>query len=168
MDLTITKNTIAVFLVTFFSQILADWATWYLISLSFVLGDLVMGIHAARYRGERIRFSKAGRRTIAKMIEYLCLTLITIIVANICDVEWVKPAVFYLIFAFEGSSILSNFFAARGYDLQLNLFSILGKIFSKRFGITDLAGLITLTKHESEDDDNETQRIYKFKDPSGR
>ena len=41
-----------------------------------VLVDLRFGIEAAKFRKEKIRKSRAGRRTINKMVDYLCWILL--------------------------------------------------------------------------------------------
>ena len=46
---------------------------WFmLLALILIIVDLRFGIAASKKRGERIRFSRAGRRTINKMVDYLC------------------------------------------------------------------------------------------------
>ena len=50
---------------------------WFLLAaLALVLADLKFGIDAARYRGEVIRKSRAVRRSINKVIDYICWILV--------------------------------------------------------------------------------------------
>ena len=50
---------------------------WFLLAaLALVLADLKFGIDAARHRGEVIRKSRAVRRSINKVIDYLCWILV--------------------------------------------------------------------------------------------
>ena len=45
---------------------------WAIVAFALILGDLRFGICAARKRGEKIRGSRAVRRTINKMVDYIC------------------------------------------------------------------------------------------------
>lgn len=46
------------------------------LSLALILGDLWFGVSAARKRGEKIRLSRAGRRTLNKAVDYLTYLLL--------------------------------------------------------------------------------------------
>ncbi len=57
-------------------MVLADFyghlAPWLLLGMVLVFVDLRFGVLAARVRGEEIRPSRAWRRTLNKMVDYLC------------------------------------------------------------------------------------------------
>lgn len=68
---TVTKNVFTVALtavVDFYYPL-----RWFLLAaLILIIADLRFGILAARKRGEKIRISKAGRRSFNKAMDYLC------------------------------------------------------------------------------------------------
>lgn len=47
-----------------------------ILAVALILCDLWWGISASRYRGERIRLSRAGRRTFNKLVDYLTYLLL--------------------------------------------------------------------------------------------
>ena len=98
------------------------WDLRWLIFLSFILVivDLRFGIKAAIARGEEIRRSKAGRRTFAKFIDYLCyLVLGGLLGKAIAEPFGVNAMIVAAICIgiaclFEVDSILQNICQSRG------------------------------------------------------
>lgn len=119
------------------SGMLSSWLTifiesiepvkWFLLAaLSLILADAKFGIEAARKRGERIRKSRAIRRTINKMIDYICW----ILVANSVGAAFGTPIgipiipaiVLFVIYGCEINSCFNNYFEARGSKFRINIF----------------------------------------------
>lgn len=119
------------------SGMLASWLTifiesiepvkWFLIAaLCLILGDAKFGVEAAKKRGERIRKSRAIRRTINKMIDYICW----ILVANSVGAAFGTPfgipiipaIVLFVIYGCEINSCFNNYFEARGSKFRINIF----------------------------------------------
>lgn len=119
------------------SGMLASWLTifiesiepvkWFLLAaLCLILADAKFGIEAARKRGERIRKSRAIRRTINKMIDYICW----ILVANSVGAAFGTPfgipiipaIVLFVIYGCEINSCFNNYFEARGSKFRINIF----------------------------------------------
>jgi uncharacterized membrane protein YfcA len=96
-----------------------------------VLADLRFGIRAARYRGEKIRVSRAGRRTINKLVDYTCW----IFMAGAIDKAFgapfgipILPALTMLaVYGFEVNSCFHNYFEAKGKDVKIDFFGIFRK-----------------------------------------
>lgn len=118
---TVTKNvfTVALTVVVDFYYPLR----WFLLAaLILIIADLRFGILAARKRGEKIRISKAGRRSFNKAMDYLCW----ISIADVLGVTFghhfaipILPAIVLLaVFAFEINSIFDNYFEYRGIKLK--------------------------------------------------
>lgn len=64
-------------------------APWLLLGVVLVFVDLRFGVLAAKKRGERIRTSRAWRRTINKMVDYLCwVTLAERVFPDVRGVAW--------------------------------------------------------------------------------
>ena len=99
-----------------------------------IVCDLFFGCEAARKRGERVRISRAVRRTVNKMCEYLCWVMLGITISIGFAADWLKYLIFAIIYGNELSSCLSNYFAAKGKRITFNVFSLLGR----RLGIDEL------------------------------
>ena len=87
-------------------------------ALVLVVLDLVYGIKAARYRGERVRFSTAIRRTTTKVFSYICWIILASTLAVAFGHTWLEWVVLGLVFANEFASIISNFLETKGLEVN--------------------------------------------------
>ena len=108
----------------------AHLAPWLLLGMVLVLTDLRYGILAAKTRGETIRTSRAMRRTINKMVDYLCW----VTVAEVCSRTFgvtigvpVSLAVLFIIYGIELSSCVNNYLEYKGTKKRFNFFKLIGK-----------------------------------------
>lgn len=113
-----------------------------------VLVDLNFGIAAAKRRRkeaiiagrdyEHVRFSRAGRRTLNKITDYICwVTLAGLFgqtFGHILGIPALAAIILLVIYVLELSSVFSNFFEARGINKKVNLW----KFFSKKLDIIDV------------------------------
>ncbi len=100
---------------------------WFLLAaLALVLADLKFGIDAARHRGEVIRKSRAMRRSINKVIDYLCWILVATSFGQAFGTPFgipVLPAVVLLVvYGCEINSCFNNYFEAHGSRMRINIF----------------------------------------------
>lgn len=100
---------------------------WFLLAaLALVLADLKFGIDAARHRGEVIRKSRAVRRSINKVIDYLCWILVATSFGQAFGTPFgipVLPAVVLLVvYGCEINSCFNNYFEAHGSRMRINIF----------------------------------------------
>ena len=58
------------------TQILYDLRRMILLAIILILSDLWFGISASRVQGIAIRKSRAGRRTLNKLVDYICYILL--------------------------------------------------------------------------------------------
>ena len=58
------------------TQILYDLRWMILLAIILILSDLWFGISASRVQGIAIRKSRAGRRTLNKLVDYICYILL--------------------------------------------------------------------------------------------
>lgn len=105
---------------------------WFmLLGIILILADLRFGITAAKKRGERIRFSRAGRRTINKIVDYLCWILLAGAMGKTFGMSFDLPilpaAVLLVIYGFEINSCYGNYFEAHGKKVKVNIFKYLSK-----------------------------------------
>lgn len=100
---------------------------WFLLAaLALVLADLKFGIDAARHRGEIIRKSRAVRRSINKVIDYICWILVATSFGQAFGTPFgipVLPAIVLLVvYGCEINSCFNNYFEAHGSRLRINIF----------------------------------------------
>lgn len=135
------RNTIAAMTATLMSEFMDFVAPlkWFmLLALILILADLRFGIEAAKKRGEIIRLSRAGRRTINKMVDYLCWVLLAGAIGKAFAIPFDMPilpaAVLLVIYGFEINSCYGNYFESRGKKIKINIF----KFFSKKADIIEI------------------------------
>ena len=100
---------------------------WFLLAaLALVLADLKFGIDAARHRGETIRKSRAIRRSINKVIDYICWILVATSFGEAFGTPFgipVLPAIVLLVvYGCEINSCFNNYFEAHGSRLRIDIF----------------------------------------------
>lgn len=134
MTETVVQTSTTAILTSIFYQALADSIIWLVIAAVAIVCDLFFGCEAAKRRGERVRLSRAVRRTGNKACEYLCWVMLSITFSIGFAAEWLKYAIFAIIYGNELSSCLSNYFAAKGKHISFNIFALLGR----RLGLEEL------------------------------
>lgn len=116
-------------------MVLADFyghlAPWLLLGMVLVLVDLRFGLLAAKARKEQIRPSRAWRRTLNKMVDYLCWVTL----AEVCSrtfgvsigVPVVSMAMLFIIYGIELNSCVNNYLEYKGIKKKWNFFRLVGK-----------------------------------------
>lgn len=136
------RNTIGAMMATVFMSGFMDFIEplkWFLLlGLILIFADLRFGIAAAKKRGEKIRISRAGRRTINKIVDYLCWILVAGAMGKAFGIPFnipVLPAITLLVVCgLEINSVFMNYFEARGKKVKVNIF----KYFAKKTDIIDV------------------------------
>jgi predicted branched-subunit amino acid permease len=113
------------------SNFYSHLAPWLLFGMVLVLVDLRFGILAAKSRKEEIRLSRMLRRTINKMIDYLCW----VTVAEFCSRTFgivigfpiVSMATLFVIYGIELNSCVNNYLEYKGIKKKWNFFRLVGK-----------------------------------------
>lgn len=134
------RNTIGALMATLMSGFMdfIEPLRWFmLLALILIIADLRFGISAAKKRGEQIRFSRAGRRTINKTVDYLCWILLAGAIGKAFgipfDIPILPASVLLVIYGFEINSCYGNYFEAHGKKVKINIF----KYFSKKADIIE-------------------------------
>lgn len=103
-----------------------------------ILADLRFGVRAAKRRGEKVRFSRAIRRTGNKMVDYTAWILLAGAFGkafhSFYASEYLPHLALIVVFGTELNSCFSNFFEASGKQLKINIF----KLFSKDKNIIEI------------------------------
>lgn len=102
-----------------------------------IIVDLRFGVAAATKRGESVRFSRAIRRTINKIVDYSCWILLAGVVGEAFGEPFNIPLlpliILLVIFGCEINSCYSNYFESRGKSVKVNVF----KLFAKKMDIIE-------------------------------
>ncbi len=104
-------------------------ANWLLLGAGLVLLDLRFGIKAARRRGETIRTSRAWRRTINKVVDYLGWVAVAEMMSRTFGVSLGEPVVslgaLFIVFGIEISSCANNYFEYKGLPWRIDIWKLL-------------------------------------------
>ena len=135
------RNTISATVTVFMSGFMdfIEPLKWFLLlGLMLILADLRFGIAAAKKRGEKIRISRAGRRSINKMVDYLCWILLAGAIGKAFggpfDIPVLPAVILLVVCGLEINSVFMNYFEARGKKVKVNIF----KYFAKKTDIIDV------------------------------
>lgn len=111
---------------------------FFLLGLILIIVDLRFGVMAAKARGEKIRPSRAIRRTANKIIDYLCWILVAGGIGETFGMPFnvpILPAIVLLvIYGCEINSCYGNYFEAHGKKVKINVF----KFFAKKADIIEI------------------------------
>lgn len=121
------------------TQILYDLRWMILLAVILILSDLWFGISASRVQGIAIRKSKAGRRTLNKLVDYICYILLGAVIGKAIgepygvDPMVVSITVMILCYCFEIDSIYGHICEIHGIKKQYSIWKIIFKLFTFKF-----------------------------------
>ena len=109
---------------------------WFLIlAIILILGDLRFGIAAARKRGEKIRPSRAVRRSLNKLVDYICwLSIATVVGVNFGSafgLPLLSVIIMAVVCIIEMSSIIDNYLEYKGIKKKVNIIKLIARIFHR-------------------------------------
>ena len=144
----IVQGSVATTAVVFLQESVLNMIPYLFIALFLIIVDLYFGVKAAKKMGEKVRASRAFRRTMGKTMEYVCWVILSSslsVAFHTVVIEWV---VLGIVMGNELLSVLTNFFELHGYKIKgLNIFKIVG----------DKAGIdtseVTVEKIEEEEEE---------------
>ena len=132
------RNIIGGFTAAVLSPFIECWQriVWFLIlAIILILGDLRFGIAAAKKRGEKIRPSRAVRRSLNKLVDYICwLSIATVVGVNFGSVfglPLLSVIIMAVVCVIELSSIIDNYLEYKGIKKKINVIKLLAKLFKR-------------------------------------
>lgn len=143
---TIVQGGVTSMMVVYFNSALNLMLPFFILTFILVAVDLVFGIEASRKRyarehqsDDRVRPSKAIRRTVNKVFEYTCWTILSATLAVTFDAEWINILVMGIVVANEFVSVLDNYLYCHGKKIT-GLWTVIMRVLGKKID-TDLEGL---------------------------
>ena len=132
------RNIIGGFTAAVLSPFVEGWQRiiWFLIlAIILILGDLRFGIAAAKKRGEHIRPSRAVRRSLNKLVDYICwLSIATVVGVNFGSVfglPLLSVIIMAVVCVIEMSSIIDNYLEYKGIKKKINVIKLIAKLFRR-------------------------------------
>lgn len=114
--------------ITFFSQAIISMTPYLMVSVILILADLYFGVKAALHRGESVRVSRALRRTVGKMFEYLCWVMVSVSMGVAFEVAFIEWIILGLVMGNEVISVLTNWLEIHDKRIVgFNPFKIVGE-----------------------------------------
>lgn len=121
------------------TQILYNLRWMILLAIILIVSDLWFGISASRVQGIAIRKSRAGRRTLNKLVDYICYILLGAVIGKAIgepygvDPMVVSITVMVLCYCFEIDSIYGHICEIHGIKKQYSIWKIIFKLFTFKF-----------------------------------
>ena len=136
----IINGIMAVFLSEFFAFLTPlKWLAFCGIIL--IIADLRFGIMASKKRGEKIRTSRAIRRSVNKLIDYTCWVLLACALEHTFAVPFHIPLmptlVMLIVYGVEIDSIFSNYFEYRDINIKVSIVGFVKKKIGDLFEIKE-------------------------------
>jgi hypothetical protein len=129
----------------------ASLAPYMLLALVLIVVDLRFGVAKAKAIGEVIRTSRVVRRSINKVVDYICwITLAGLFGSSfgtLFGVPLLSGCMLLIVYGIEINSCYNNYFEARGIKKKFNVF----KLFKQKID-TDLEECIEDKKDEKTGD----------------
>lgn len=134
-------------LVDFYSKLLP----FLMLAVALIIIDSRFGILASKKRGETIRASRAVRRAINKLVDYICWVTLAGMIGQTFGTAFHIPLlaviVLCIVYSIELTSIFNNYFFYKGINKKFNGW----KFFSKLTGQTAIEESIEEAKDEDSD-----------------
>lgn len=136
----IINGMLAVFLSEFFAFLTPlKWLAFCGIIL--IVADLRFGVMASKKRGEKIRTSRAIRRSVNKLIDYTCWVLLACALEHTFAVPFhiplVPTLVMLIVYGVEIDSIFSNYFEYRDINIKVSIVGFVKKKIGDLFEIKE-------------------------------
>lgn len=145
--LAVSEGSFATATALFLNECIGHMLPWLAVSGAVILCDLVVGIRKSLMMDEEVRFSRACRRTMGKMITYFSFVVMVAMIDVAANGGGTIDKYACLLVCFiEFTSILSNMLKPKGYDV--NIIKLMAVGLSKIFKVDkeELDGVIEKKK----------------------
>lgn len=111
---TVAQGGVAVTALAFLHNALSNMIPYFVCALPLIALDLVWGIRAARYRKEKVTFSRGFRRTMSKTFDYVAWIIIAASVSLAFEKKWLEWVLLGMVMGNEIISIIGNYLETKG------------------------------------------------------
>ena len=118
----------------FIGQTLSHMIPWLMVTAAVILCDLAFGVRKSLIMGDEVRFSRAVRNTLGKMVTYFAFVCMVCMICVASGEQYgIDKWACLLVCFIEGCSIIGNILKPKGIDFNLlNAFREVGKATFKR------------------------------------
>jgi hypothetical protein len=112
--------------ITPFFDFYTELIPFLILAVVLIIGDLRFGVARARRSGETVRLSRAVRRTLNKLVDYICWVTLAGLFGNtfgeVLGIPLLSVILLLIIYGIEMNSCYNNYFEARGIKKKINIF----------------------------------------------
>ena len=117
----------------FVQESLSHMIPWLIVTCAVIVCDLAFGVRKSLIMGEKVRLSKAIRRTMGKMVTYFAFVCMVCMVGVAAGGEYgIERWSCLLVCGIEFCSIVSNILKPKGYSL--NISSLVSVVIGRTLG----------------------------------
>ncbi|MBQ6577231.1 MAG: phage holin family protein [Bacteroidales bacterium] len=132
---TLAQGGVAVTALAFLHTALMNMIPYFICAIPLIVLDCKFGIRAARYRNEKVTFSRAFRRTMSKCADYICWVVIAASIALAFEAKFLEWLILGAVMGNEIISIIGNYFETKGLELSwVNLYRWIFKAGAEKVG----------------------------------
>jgi hypothetical protein len=135
----------------FIFESLKDIIIWLIVMLSVIVCDLIAALRKNMLVGNPVRFSRAVRETMGKMITYFSFVVMAVFINHAYEGEYhFDRWAVLIVCSGEFLSIMSHILKPMGYDINFSV--VVSVVLKKLFGIEkdDSKGIIRKRKNRDE------------------
>lgn len=110
----VIQGSVSSVVVAFFQTAVLRMIPYATAAIPLIILDLIYGIRAAKFRGERARLSTAVRRSMTKTFSYVCWIILATALSISFEVKWVEWFVLGMVYVNELASIVGNYLETKG------------------------------------------------------
>lgn len=134
---TVAQGGVTVTALAFLHTALMNMIPYIICAVPLVLLDLIWGVRAARFRHERVTFSRAFRRTMAKCADYICWIIIAASIALAFEAKILEWIILGLVMGNELISIIGNYLETKEIEFSWGgFYRWLFKAGAEKVGVT--------------------------------
>lgn len=125
---------VATIVAAFWNETLAHMIPWLIVSLAVIICDLAFGIRKSLLMDEEVRFSRAVRATMGKIVTYFSFVCMVCSITVAAEINYrIDVYACLLVCCIEGCSIVGNILRPKG--IHLNPFGLLVILCRKVFKV---------------------------------
>lgn len=149
---TVMEGGATIGVVAFFSEAMKQTLPWLVLAVPIIVLDLLYGIRAAKYRGEKVRWSTAIRRTVDKTVGYVMWCAAAVMIAQLFEVAWLDKVILGLVYGNELISVIGNYLETKGVTLSVGaLWNLIFRKAGEKVGVeVSKEELEEVIKHKEE------------------